>query len=269
MIPSSRMPQPRTLRWLLICLALFLSISAQASDAIEKNIALLRSSSDFRVRTQAALALGASTSERAVTPLCQALADDNRTVRIASATALSRLRKGGESCLNARLQIEKDSAVLSALKNAIARLGAGGAEPAIGPSTKYYVAIQKLAGPERLHGPVRAAFVKQGATNSSVAFAPQGESESAASAVLAKHSGARGFLLAPRLSRPVYEGGMLQVKISVAIMSYPGSALIGSFSKTVGMQGVASQNTEAENELVVLAAEEAMKQFLTIAASLN
>ncbi len=268
MIPSSRMPQPRTLRWLLIFLALLLSMTAQASDAIEKNISLLRSSSDFRVRTQAALALGASASSRAVTPLCQALADDNRTVRIASATALSRLRKGGDGCLSARVKVERDSAVLSALKNALARLGAG-AEPAIGPSTKFYVAIQKLAGPERLADPVRKAFVKAGSENPSVAFAPAGESQSTASSVLSKHSGAKGFLLAPRLSRPVYQDGMLQVKMSVAIMSYPGNALIGSYSKTVGMGGIASENTEAENELVVMAAEESMKQFLAIAPTLN
>jgi hypothetical protein len=236
------MPQPRTLRWLLICLALLVSISAQASDAIEKNISLLRTSSDFRVRTQAALALGASTSGRAVDPLCGALADENRTVRIASATALSRLRQGGASCLNARLNLEKDTAVLSALKNAIARLGVG-AEPAIGSGTKYYIAIQSLAGPERLNTPVRAAFVKEGRNNSSVAFAPAGEDQSVAASVLAKHSGAKGFLLAPRLSKPVYEGGMLQVKISVAIMSYPGMALLGTFSKTVGLGGIASQNT--------------------------
>lgn len=268
MIPSSRMPQPRTLRWLLICLALLVSLSAHASDAIEKNISLLRSSSDFRVRTQAALALGASSSSRAVNPLCAALADDNRTVRIASATALSRLRQGGESCLSARLNIEKDTAVLSALKNAIARLGVG-AEPAIGARTRYYIAIQTLAGPERLNGKVRAAFVKEGRTNSAVAFAPVGEDQTAAASVLAKHSDAKGFLLAPRLSKPVYEGGMLQVKMSVAIMSYPGSSLIGSYSKTVGMTGITSQNTESENELVVTAAEESMKQFLSIVATLN
>lgn len=268
MIPSTRMPQPRTLRWLLICVALLVSLSAQASDAIEKNISLLRSSSDFRVRTQAALALGASGTSRAVEPLCGALADENRTVRIASATALSRLRQGGASCLSARLNLEKDSAVLSALKNAIARLGVG-AEPAIGPGTKYYVAIQTLAGPERLQGPVRAAFVKEGRSNPAVAFAPATENQAAAAAVLAKHGGAKGFLLAPRLSKPVYDGGMLQVKMSVAIMSYPGNALIGSYSKTVGMGGITSQNTEAENELVALVAEEAMKQFLGIVATLN
>lgn len=262
------MPQPRTLRWLLVCLALFFSISAQASDAIEKNISLLHTSGDFRVRTQAALALGASTSSRAVSPLCEALTDENRTVRIASATALSRLRQGGKSCLSARLNIEKDTAVLSALKNAILRLGVG-AEPALGAGTKYYIAIQNLAGPERLNGPVRAAFVKEGRNDTSVAFAPANEDQSAAAAILAKHSGAKGFLLAPRLSKPVYEGGMLQVKMSVAIMSYPGNALIGSYSKTVGMAGITAQNTEAENELVVMAAEESMKQFLSIAATLN
>lgn len=262
------MPQPRTLRWLLICLALLFSISAQASDAIEKNISLLRSSSDFRVRTQAALALGASTSSRAVQPLCGALADENRTVRIASATALSRLRQGGGSCLSARLNIEKDTAVLSALKNAIARLGAG-AEPAIGSGTRYYIAIQTLAGPERLNAPVRAAFVKEGRNNAAVAIAPAQEDQAAAAGILSRHSGVKGFLLAPRLSKPVYEGGMLQVKMSVAIMSYPGNALIGTYSKTVGMGGIPSQNTEAENELVVMAAEESMKQFLSIAATLN
>jgi hypothetical protein len=270
MIPSSRMPYPRTLSWLLFCLTLLVSFPAFASPStdVEKNVELLRTSSDFRVRTQAALALGASGSGRAVTPLCDALTDGSRTVRIASATAISRLRQGGESCLKARLNLEKDAAVLSALKNALERLAGGGAEPAIGPSTKYFVAIQTLAGPERLNAPVRAAFVKEGRSNSQVAFAPAGQTQEQAAAALEKHRGAKGFLLAPRLSRPVYDGGMLQVQMSVAILSYPGNALIGTFSKNVGMGGVTSQNTEAENELVVLVAEEAMKQFLVLAPTL-
>jgi hypothetical protein len=171
--------------------------------------------------------------------------------------------------LQERLSSEKDSTVASVIKKALERLGGAGAEPTIGPGTKYYVAIDKLAGPARLEGPVRSAFVKAASGDSAFAFAPQGESQSAATAVLAKHKGAKGYLLSPKLSRPSYEGGVLKVKISIAMMTYPGNALIGNYSKSVGMQGISSENTEAENELVVLAAEEAMRQFVQLAPSLS
>ena len=237
--------------------------------SLERNVQLLKTSDDFRVRTQAALALGASADGRAVDPLCSALSDTNRTVRIASATAISRLRRGGAPCLEKRIRIERDSSVLSALKRALERLGGVGAEPAIGPGTRFFVAIDKVAGPSRLNDPVRAAFVKGAAGRSDVAFAPAGQSPSEAAAQLKEYPSARAFLLSPRLSRPQYEGGMLQIKISVAILTYPGSALVGTFSKSAGMSGITSEDQATENELVVTVAEEAMKQFLALAPSLN
>ncbi len=254
----------------LLVIGLFLTCAAPvwAQDSMKKNIELLKQSTDFRVRTQAALALGASGSAAAVTPLCQALGDENRTVRIASATALSRLQQGGESCLNDRLAAEKDSMVHAAIEKALARL-VGGAEPMLGPHTKYFVALQTLAGPARLNGPIRASFVKAARGNAAVGFAPAGQTEADAQKELAKFKGAKGFLLAPKLSRPVYEGGMLKVKMSVAILTYPGSSLIGSFEKTVGMSGIESQNEKAENELAVSVAEESMKEFLNLAPRLH
>src|SRR5689334_1671972 len=48
---------------------------------------------DFRVRTNAALALGATNDESVVTPLCDALADSSDVVRQAVAAALKRLAK--------------------------------------------------------------------------------------------------------------------------------------------------------------------------------
>lgn len=250
----------------LLCVA----VPAVADNGFQKNVELLRRAEDFRVRTQAALALGASGTEAAVTPLCQALADENRTVRIASATAISRLRKGGQGCLKRRLAKEKDKLVLSSIKKALARLGGGlGAEPAIGPDTRFFVAIEKVAGPARLEGPVRAAIVKSARGRKDVAFAQAGQTLSQAEKALAKYPSARGFKLAPKLSRPRYVEGTLHVKISVAIMSYPGASLLGTFSKSLGMPGVQEPDTEAENELVVMAAEEAMKQFLQIAPSLD
>lgn len=252
-------------------LLLFSNVAvAQGSSAdIEKNIQLLKQSDDFRVRTQAALSLGASADGRATAPLCSALSDGNRTVRIASATGLSRLRKGGSECLAQRLPLETDSAVLSALHRAIDRLGGVSAEPMIGPATRIFVAIDKTAGPARLNGPVRAALVKGALSRSDVAFAPAGQTIEEAAALLKKFPSTKAFLLSPRLSKPVYEGGMLQVKISVAILSYPGKSLLGSFSKSAGMSGISGTNEDAENELVLMVAEESMKQFLTIASSLD
>lgn len=249
----------------LLCLLCAMPVYAQQS--VDKNVQLLKTATDFRVRTQAALALGTSASELAVSPLCSALDDSNRTVRIASATALSRLKKGGQDCLSRRASKESDPRVLSAIKRALAVMGE--AEPAIGPSTRFWVAVQKAAGPERLDGVVRAAMIKAVAGRSDVAFVPRGLSTSEAEKLLAAHPQATGFLLAPKLNRPEYSGGMLKIKVSIAIMSYPGSALIGSFSKTVGMGGVSEPDPASENELVAIAAEEAMKQFLSLAPGLS
>lgn len=255
---------------LFVALVVFLSATAASGAGLSENIRLLKESDDFRVRTQAALSLGTTATKKAVPPLCRALDDENRTVRIAAATALSRLNQGGADCLASRRSKEPDDKVVAAIEKALAVLnGLGGAEPTIGPETAYFVAVDKLAGPERLSGPVRTAFVRIGQKDPKVAFAPAGQSAGEANKILAQYKGATGFQLTPRLSRPSYEGGTLSVKISIAILTYPGGALVGSYSKTVGMQGISAPDTESENELVVLVAEEAMKQFLQIAPSLE
>ena len=62
---------------------------------------------DYRVRTKAALALGATNDEAAVAPLCGAIADENETVRIAVAAAMKRLAKPSAlPCLKNRLPAE-------------------------------------------------------------------------------------------------------------------------------------------------------------------
>src|SRR5687768_4441045 len=53
---------------------------AQQTPADVERIAKLGSNPDFRVRTQAALALGASRQKAAVAPLCRSLSDSNTTV---------------------------------------------------------------------------------------------------------------------------------------------------------------------------------------------
>ena len=71
---------------LTVVLSLWAGV-ARASDRLTELSTKLRTDKDFRVRTQAALALGVSQSDRAVPPLCSGLEDENHTVRAASAAA--------------------------------------------------------------------------------------------------------------------------------------------------------------------------------------
>src|SRR5271170_7137364 len=67
---------------------------------------------DFRVRTNAALALGQTGDDTAVGPLCGALADSSAVVRQAVAVALERLAKPASAgCLKDRLAVETSDAV--------------------------------------------------------------------------------------------------------------------------------------------------------------
>src|SRR5512143_493015 len=84
-------------------------------------------SDDFRVRTNAALALGASNDEAAVQPLCGAIGDSSDVVRQAAAAALKRLgRPSAVGCMKARLAVEPSDAVKLQLTRAIESIGGGG-----------------------------------------------------------------------------------------------------------------------------------------------
>ena len=102
-----------------MCFVLTLAQSGYAKSSPKEVDALavrLKQSKDFRVRTQAALALGTSASKRAVPVLCQALADPSAAVRASAAAALGRLKKGGQKCVRRRLIVEKNANVRKAFK---------------------------------------------------------------------------------------------------------------------------------------------------------
>src|SRR5436190_1999448 len=87
----------------------------------------LRSNEDYRVRTQAALALGASGDDAAIKPLCDGLKDTNASVRTAAAAALGKLGKsGGTSCLKDASKKEREASVKSQIDKSIAQLSGGG-----------------------------------------------------------------------------------------------------------------------------------------------
>ncbi len=266
----------RALSVLVFLGAALLAPSAQAqSSDVERLIYNLTNSEDFRVRTQAALALGASKSERAVTPLCSALADSNTTVRAASAAALGRLSlKGSQECLQKRLAVETSDVVKATIQKAIEviKSGASGAEPLFVSDTKFYIAVGKTTdktgrGTAEVDGIVRAAMTARVGQTAGFLAAPPNETPADAKRRLAKHAGVKGFFLSPSVLPPDYSNGNLKIKIEVAMLSYPEKNLIGSYSVNLTEPGVSPGSTENENELIRMAAERAFDKFAPIAAS--
>lgn len=228
---------------------------------------------DFRVRTQAALALGASKSEAAVDPLCKGLDDSNTTVRTASAAAMGKLSKGGTECLEAHLKSESSSGVKGAIKKALARLGDGD-DVSITDSTKFYVGVGKATdktgrGGEGVDQIVRRGLKKGASEAEGVVLAPPTESEAKAKVRLGKHKSVKGFYLLAKVSAPKYSGGTLTIKVELSIFTYPGKALKATLPLKLQQDGVSEGDTATEDALIEDAAARAMGKFLAKADSID
>jgi hypothetical protein len=253
------------------CILLSQLARAQGIGDVDRMIENLRSGADFRVRTQAALALGASRSERATAPLCGALADSNTTVRAAAAAALGKLQLGGADCLEARLGREPSDTVKSTIQRALEQVrGAGGPAPVFGPDTKFYVSIGKTTdksgrtgdGVERM---VRSAMLAA-AGPLGIVIAPMNETAADAKKRIAARKGLRAFYLAPRVGPIEYTGEDLKVRLEIAIFSYPEKAMLGNYAIPLTQQGMSGRDPAAEDDLVKMAAERAMEKLGPIAA---
>jgi len=246
-------------------------------------------SDDFRVRFNAALALGGKNGNddhpKAVSSLCSALGDDKEAVRTAVASALKRLNKPSAlACLKNRLNAEPSNDVKLGITRAIesieASSGAGaggggggggggsGATPTNNPNAKYYVAYalsnNSGRGADELEGLVVKPMRQKLDGAGTFQFAPSGESADAARGVMQKRK-LTGFYISVSVSMNYVDdptnGLMLKVRMSVAVSTYPGKALKGSFDKgvsqTVGRRG----DKAAEDNLLNTAASLAFDQF--------
>lgn len=237
-------------------LVFFAVAPAVAQGSVAELAQRLRNGTDFRVRTQAALALGASSDRSAVQPLCGGLSDVNTTVRAAAAAALGRLALGGSDCLSRRLAVEESPDVRSVIQRALERLEPA---PGIDNQTKYYVAIGEVTNDtERetsaLDRIVRAALAKHIGRVPGFVVAPKGESEAQAKALLAKHKAVKGIYVWPKV-KIRYSGGTLSIKLELSLFSYPNKDLKGSMSRPLSMSGASPGDTESENEMIQVAAE--------------
>jgi hypothetical protein len=229
---------------------------------------------DFRVRTNAALALGASQDDDAVTPLCGALSDPSEVVRQAVGVALKRLaRPSSIECLRRRLASEANASVKSQLQKAIDAVEAagGGAGPSsAGPETfvsdaRYYVSISPVTNnTDRAGGAleraVRAAIASKLGEVGGYQLAPSGESNQAARDVIARRK-LKGFYLSVSVDRFDYSEGSLRVRVKIAVFSYPGKDLRGEVPASATLPGASPGDTGAEDQLVGLVATRAAELF--------
>jgi len=222
---------------------------------------------DFRVRTNAALALGATNSDAAVDPLCAALGDPSDVVRQAVAVALKRLgRASSVDCLRSRLSIENSDSVRQAIQRAIDGIGPArdpGGAPA--SNVRFYVSLPRVVNhtartPDDIDRMVHDAIVSKLADIGGYQLAPPGESSAAAKGVIAKGR-LKGYYLSVSVDNFDYSDDGLRVRIKVAVFSYPGRDLRGEVPAGATLPGARPGDRASEDRLITVVAARAAELF--------
>jgi hypothetical protein len=196
-------------------------------------IKMLSSSDQFRVRTQAALALGSRPPEEAaVKALIGALKDEHPAVRAASAGALELLKDSSALvALKAAARKDKDSGARSAIEHAIASLERAPTPSAPEPSgsSVYYVAVGTPSAQSGLAAPLlrelRDHVVKEVAGFSGVRIAPENEGQAAATSVLRSKKLVGYYLDSSVTKIETKPDGALRAQVSIIVGTYPGRAM--------------------------------------------
>jgi hypothetical protein len=237
----------------------------------------LKNATDFRLRTQAALALGASEDPTAVSPLCGGLDDASDSVRSASAAALGRLknpaglvclrRHAGDSSVSVRSVIDRSVQLLESAN------GKPGKPPPPGPNDSVYVAIGTVTdktgrSDDSVTQLVASAMQSKLLSTRGYAVAPPGETGTLARKVMRQNS-LRGYMLQARVEPPRSNGSDLTILIRVTMWSYPDKALQGEFTPKLTMPGASIGDRDSEDNLIKMAVERAVDSFAQVVASSN
>jgi hypothetical protein len=235
-------------------------------------------SDDYRVRTQAALALGSSGDDSAIEPLCGALADAKASVKAAAASALGKLGKpAGLPCLQAAETKEKEFSVKSQITKSVTVLKAASVPPGLQkppPPTKdskFYVSIEitnKTSRPgAEIESLMRAAMQTKLLGQKGYAVAPKGETQVQGRQIV-KSNRLKGFLLMATVESPTYEGGNLKQTVRLTVWSYPEKALKGEFALKLSQSNTSKGDTKSEELLMKMCVESAIDNFLKTADTL-
>ena len=273
------------------CVAVvLLSTAPVEADTARVNFLVerLKGGDDFRVRTNAALALGAvgeADKDAAVTPLCQSLSDSSDVVRQAVAVALKRVgRTSALGCLRSRMNVEQSAQVKLQLSRAIEAISdsdsssgssSGGSSssadvtnftPRSIPGARYYVAIASVtnntnrssADIDRDILPTVRSKIESLGTHQ---IAPTKESPDAARATMSRRK-MKGYYLSCSVDPFDYSNRNLRVRVKCAVFDYPGKNLRGEVPAGLTQTGVSPGDHAAEDNLLQMAASRAVELFV-------
>jgi hypothetical protein len=237
---------------------------------------------DFRIRTQAALALGASGRPESVAFLCRGLADTKQAVRAAAAAALGKLRQGGRSCLEQHLKVESSTTVKAIALRSLAQIQSGednelpAETPAvIDASTRFYVVIQTASEAsdsprlQQLKKLTRRALSSALAARKGFVVAPEMENATDSTKRIGGKKAIRGLMLAPVVRQPAYKGESLVVQMEVAVFRFPDRALKATIPVKLTQTNVSERGVQVEDELVRAAAGRVVEKLLSSADRLR
>lgn len=256
---SARVAGKKIVATLLALALLVIAGGVQADSRTSFLISRLRAD-DFRVRTNAALALGATNDDDAVQPLCGAVNDGNEVVRQAAAAALKRLgRSSALGCLQARLSVEGNADVKLQLTRAISALQSGGGGGTVA-NAKYYVSVA-VTNNSTGHdgGKILGTITSKLGALGGYQVAPQSESPAAARSVISRRN-LKGYYLAVSASLSDTDRG-LKALVRIAVFSYPERDLRGEVAPYAIAPGVRRGDASTEDQLLTAVAERAVEQF--------
>ncbi len=246
----------------VVALCLALTNVAAADARTDFLVKMLTSSTQFRVRTQAALALGAQPPAPDITQaLTKALSDEHPAVRAASASALERIKDASTLTALRAAQNDSDASVRAAVKSAIdamapksspavaAASGASSSSSSSGTSkpvgtvgnATYYVGVGVPGSQVGLSAPalraLREHVVRQVTQIEGVVVAPENEDNRAAQKVIGASKLVGYFVDSSVTNIEARPDGSVRAQVSVIIGTYPGRDMRAMLSGAATVSG--------------------------------
>ena len=233
---------------------------------------------DFRVRTNAALALGATNDDDAVAPLCGGLDDPSEVVRQAVAVALKRLgRTSSLDCLRGapgrRDQRVGEARRSSARIDALVGVGGGGRVGGGGGERRRPRSpAPSTTSPSRRSRTTPAARPPTSSASSTAPSRPSSPSSASTSSrppasptptprPRSPSASLKGYYLSVSVDKFDYSDGNLRVRVKIAVSSYPGKDLRGEVPAAATLPGARPGDTASEDQLMAVVAARAAELF--------
>lgn len=250
-------------------LALLLAVASVASADARTDylVRTLRTSTMFRVRTQAAISLGGVETEPAVVEaLAEALSDDHPTVRAAAAAALQ--QHGDPSALSAlrRAMGDSEAVVRRAAERTVRHLERVARsrprsrrlpDPSPSADARFYVAVGRpgssIRGLSRdvLEG-AQQLIEQTVRSYDGVEIAPERESRRAARRVLDERNLVGFYLDSSIVALEERPGGGLRARVSIVLQSYPERnirSMLNGAATVMGASGSEAQEQAIQGAL--------------------